>query len=155
LEPGIHEQIKANEKAGRIMISKSWGKIAGFLGMSPDILKKSVDEYNKFCDNGYDESFLKEKRYLMPLRNPPFYAIPCGVQFMLTHGGIRVNQRCEVVNDEDRAIPGLYAAGVESGGTDGDTYNMNLSGHSSSFAVGGGRIAAREAVKYIKAAKKK
>jgi fumarate reductase flavoprotein subunit len=155
LEPGIAEHLKVNEKAGRIMVSKSWSTLAEFMGIPFGTLKKTVDEYNNCCERGYDEVFLKEKRYLMPLSNPPFYVIPCGTQIMLTHGGIKVNDRCEVVNVEDRAIPGLYAAGVETGGTDGDTYNMNLSGHSSSFAVGGGRIAGKEAAAYLSALKKK
>ncbi len=155
LEPGIADHLKANEKAGRIMISKSWKALADWMKLPASVLKKAVDEYNACCDRGYDETFLKEKRYMMPLRNPPFYVIPCGIQIMLTHGGIRVNQRCEVVDPEDMPIPGLYAAGVEAGGTDGDTYNMQLSGHSSSFAIGGGRIAGREAARYLSIARKK
>ena len=55
----------------------------------------------------------------------------------------------EVVNKEDNPIPGLYAAGVDIGGTDSDTYCGTLSGHSLSFALNSGRIAAESAVKYI------
>jgi len=149
-EAGIKRELNSKEKAGKIAVSKSWNDIARFIGISALVLKKAVDEYNRFCEQGYDELFLKEKRFLMPLKNPPYYVIPVGIQCMLTHGGIRINERAEVVTPADKAIPGLYAAGVEAGGTDGDTYNMNLSGHSSSFAIGSGRIAGREAAKYIR-----
>jgi tricarballylate dehydrogenase len=47
---------------------------------------------------------------------PPFeaYQVTCGVTF--TFGGLRVNTRAEVLDDDFRAIPGLYAAGELVGG---------------------------------------
>lgn len=54
----------------------------------------------------------------------------------------------EVLDKQDNPIPGLYAAGVEAGGTDSDTYNANLSGHSFGFTINSGRIAGENAVKY-------
>jgi succinate dehydrogenase/fumarate reductase flavoprotein subunit len=56
----------------------------------------------------------------------------------------------EAVDGEDNPIPGLYAAGVETGGTEWGTYNGNLSGHSFGFSVVQGRLAAQNAVAYIK-----
>jgi fumarate reductase flavoprotein subunit len=149
----MEKELSSKSKAGKIKISRSWTDIAGFIGVSSAELRKTVDEYNRYCEQGYDETFLKEKRYLVSLKNPPYYVVPVGIQCMLTHGGIRINEKAEVVTPEDKPIPGLYAAGVETGGKDGDTYNMNLSGHSSSFAIGGGRIAGEEAARYIKTRK--
>jgi tricarballylate dehydrogenase len=47
---------------------------------------------------------------------PPFlaFAVTCGITF--TFGGLRITTAAEVVNVDDRPIPGLYAAGELVGG---------------------------------------
>lgn len=63
-------------------------------------------------------------------------------------GGIKINERCEVVDTKGRAIPGLYAAGYDAGGMYGDSYPIRpSSGLSSGFAINSGRIAGRNAVR--------
>ena len=79
---------------------------------------------------------------------PPFYAIQCGIEALVTHGGIKVNQHMEVLNEKNYPITGLYAAGVDIGGTDSDTYNANLLGHSFGFTINSGRIAGENAAKF-------
>lgn len=147
LQEGMDEELKLHAAEGRIKISNSWDEIANWIGVPPEVLKHTIDEYNSFYDRGYDELFVKDRRYLVPLRYPPYYAIRCGVAILTTHGGVKINHRTEVLDSEDRPIPGLYAAGVETGGTESDTYNIFLSGHSSGFAIGSGRIAGEEAAK--------
>jgi fumarate reductase flavoprotein subunit len=119
------------------------------MGVAPEVLQATIDEYNRFCDQGYDESFSKEPRYLQALRNPPYYAIKCHSSFLGTIGGIKINHHMEVLNHQLRPIPGLYAAGVDTGGWEGDTYNGVLAGHTFGFALNSGRIAGENAVKYI------
>jgi len=50
------------------------------------------------------------------LEQPPFeaYGVTCGVTF--TFGGIKINREAQVIDIEDRPIPGLYAAGEMVGG---------------------------------------
>jgi fumarate reductase flavoprotein subunit len=119
------------------------------MGVKPMVLKNTVDEYNSFCDRGHDAVFVKNRLFLTPLRNPPYYALKCGVALTTTHGGIKINERMEALNKEDEPIPGLYAAGVETGATDWDSYNMWLSGHSFGFTINSGRIAGEEAAEYV------
>jgi tricarballylate dehydrogenase len=47
---------------------------------------------------------------------PPFeaYGVTCGLTF--TFGGLRINTRSQVLDEEERPIPGLYAAGELVGG---------------------------------------
>ena len=89
----------------------------------------------------------------MPIDKPPYYALKCQVKMNVTHGGIKVNQSMQVMNKEDEPIPGVYAAGVECGATDWDSYNMRLSGHGFGFTVNGGRIAGDNAVEYVRSLK--
>ena len=50
------------------------------------------------------------------LDTPPYvgYAVTCGITF--TFGGLRINERAQVLNTEGSPIPGLYAAGELVGG---------------------------------------
>lgn len=55
----------------------------------------------------------------------------------------------QAVDEDNEPITGLFAAGVETGTTDWDTYNMGLSGHSFSSAINSGRIAGQRATAYL------
>jgi fumarate reductase flavoprotein subunit len=132
---------------GRVKIGDSIEEMAEWIGVSPEILKKTIEEYNACCKMGHD-IFIKDPRHLQPLTTPPFYGIRHGVSLLATHGDLRVNDHMEVLDKEDNAIPGLFAAGDDTGSVDSDTYNMDLPGHSFGFAINTGRIAGENAVKY-------
>jgi tricarballylate dehydrogenase len=79
------------------------------------------------------------------LEVPPFqaYSVGCGITF--TFGGIKIDTAAHVLDMEDRAIPGLYAAGELVGGL----YYFNYPG--SAGLMGGavfGRIAGRESARH-------
>jgi fumarate reductase flavoprotein subunit len=141
----LHLQVKK----GAVKIADSWVEIAEWMGAAPEVLRATISEYNGACDQGYDGTFLKDAKYLLPLRTPPYYALRCGVMLLVTHGGIAVNQRMEVLDAQNDPIPGLYAAGVDTGGTDSDTYNVSLRGHSFGFTLNSGRIAGESAADYV------
>jgi NAD-dependent dihydropyrimidine dehydrogenase PreA subunit len=130
-----------------VKISNSWDGIAKWMGTDPKVLKETVDEYNAACDKGFDPIFAKDRAYMVPLRAPPYYAIRSNSDFLDTIGGIKINERMEVLDKQDNPIPGLYAAGVVAGGWQGDTYCVILSGAASGFAINSGRIAAENTAK--------
>lgn len=134
--------------SGGAMIAKSLDEIAKWMGIEPAVLKANIEEYNGYCEQGRDAMFAKDRHLLQPLRTPPYYAIKCGVDLTNTHGGIKINEHMQVMTEEDEPIPGLYAAGVETGAKDWHSYNMWLSGHAFGFTVNTGRIAGEEAAKY-------
>ncbi|OGO23233.1 MAG: hypothetical protein A2144_09210 [Chloroflexi bacterium RBG_16_50_9] len=148
--PELDKQLQSlANKGSNVRISDSWDEMAQWIGAAPRKLKAAVDEYNDGCDRGYDAVFAKDRRYLVPLRNPPYYAMKCHPGFLGTIGGIKINQHMEVVNVRGKPIPGLYAAGVDTGGWESDYYCAILSGTTFGFALNSGRIAAENAVKYI------
>jgi fumarate reductase flavoprotein subunit len=55
----------------------------------------------------------------------------------------------EVLGKDDEPIPGLFAAGSDTGGWQGDTYCLDLSGSTFAFAINSGRIAGENAFKYV------
>lgn len=85
-----------------------------------------------------------------PVRTPTFYAIKCYSDFLATLGGIRINEKAEVLDREGKAIKGLYAVGCDAGGMYGDSYDLIASGIASSFALNSGRIAGENALRYLK-----
>jgi fumarate reductase flavoprotein subunit len=82
------------------------------------------------------------------LDTPPYYGIKCGVDIITTHGGIKINHKMEVLKEQNIPIKGLFAAGVDTGGTESNTYNFYLSGHAFGFSVYTGRISGENAAKY-------
>ena len=85
----------------------------------------------------------------MPLRTPPYYGLKCYQGFLGTIGGIKINHRMEVLDQQEDPIPGLYAGGNDTGGWESDTYSLILSGFAFGFAVNSGRIAGENAAKFV------
>ena len=128
-------------------------ELAGKTGIDPAGLKAAVEEYNRFCENGFDPIFNKSRKYLRPVKEPKFYA---GKQLPGAYGslgGIKINYRTEVIDKNWNKIPGLYAAGTDACSIYGDTYVFILPGNTMGFALNSGRIAGENAAEYAKALK--
>lgn len=144
----LDKYLRIDQKKGLVKIATSWEHIAEWIGVNPEKLIHTIMEYNEFCERGFDASFYKDRRYLQPLKQPPYYALLCHQAFHGTVGGIRINEHMEVLDDEDRVIPGLFAAGNDAGGWSSDTYNYVLTGTAFAFAINSGRIAGENAASY-------
>jgi len=158
-QPGIdmgalEKELRSQAKKGYVRISDSWEDIAAWMGADRETLRATVDEYNRFCDQGRDEMFGKDRNLLLPLRTPPYYALRCGSGFLGTIGGIKINHCMEVLNKAGEPIPGLFAAGVDTGGWQGDTYaGRDLAGSAFGFAINSGRIAGERAAAFDRSKK--
>ena len=145
----LDNDLKLEAEKQTVKISGSWDEIAIWIGASRKTLKATIEEYNHFCDRGHDDIFVKDRRFLETLRTPPYYAMRCHPSVMTTIGGIKINHHMEVLNKDDNPIPGLYAAGNDTGGWESDTYNVHLSGSTFGFALNSGRIAGENAAQYV------
>ena len=115
------------------------------------MLKATVDEYNTGFDQGRDHIFCKNRKYLLPLRTAPYYAIRGQSYICDAIGGIKINENMEVLDPEDEPIPGLYAGGSTTGCWESESYCYELTGHILGFALNSGRIAGENATKFISA----
>jgi tricarballylate dehydrogenase len=101
--------------------------LARKLEIDAEGLARTVRAFNAAVEPGsFNPATLDGKRtrgitppksnWALPLDTPPFvgYAVTCGITF--TFGGLRVTTQAEVVDTEDRVLPGLYAAGELVGG---------------------------------------
>jgi fumarate reductase flavoprotein subunit len=143
-------KLKKEESRGTIKKSRSWKEIAQWIGADPNTLKNTITEYNRCCDRGWDHEFFKNRRFLQPLRTPPFYTLRCTQAHHGTIGGIKINHRMEVIDTNNKRIPGLYASGNDAGGWVEGSYPHHLTGTALSFALNSARIAGENAAQYTK-----
>lgn len=135
---------------GYAIIADTLSEISEYMGLPEKKVFEAIDEYNGFCARGRDALFCKDSKLLMPLKNPPYYVIKAGIDLLFTWGGIVINHRFQVLDNDLTPIKGLYAAGNDAaGGIDGDTYNFAMSGHAFGYSVTGGRIAGEMASKQV------
>ena len=150
--PDIDEMIKkvVESKYPHFFVAHTVEELAEKTSMNRKNLKATIEEYNAFCDHGYDKHFLKPTRYLRPVRKEPFYAFRLYPGGYGTLGGIKINYKTEVLDTSWGPIPGLYAAGTDACDIYGDTYVFQLPGNTMGFAINSGRMAAEHAAEYVK-----
>ncbi len=148
--PGLEREMQKQADKGDLKIAGAWEEIAAWMGADAAVLKATVDEYNAACDDKHDGVFAKDRRYLQPMRTPPFYAVRGHIGLCDTYGGIKINERMEALDAKDNPIPGLYAAGSTTGCWETESYCYRLTGHLVGFALNSGRIAGENAVRYLK-----
>lgn len=142
---GIEQDLEEAVARGSCCISDSWAEIEAWIGASPGKLEATIEQYNSFCEKGHDDLFAKDAGHLKAIKTPPYYACRSYPGFLVTIGGIKINERMEVLNRDNTPIPGLYAAGITAGGWSGSTYNIGLPGAGCGFPIYGGRIAGENA----------
>lgn len=148
--PGLGRELSAvAQENDAIIITDYLEELAGFIGAKPAVLKKTIEEHNAACAQGHDPVFCKDRRYLLPVATTPYYAIKAQAGICDAIGGVKINEHMEVIDQEDNAIPGLYAAGSTTGGWETENYCYELTGHLLGFALNSGRIAGENAVNYI------
>ena len=149
--PGLRKSLLSEaSKSPYIFVSDSLDEVAAWIGSEPEVLKATVNRYNAMCEKGRDTLFGKDYTFLIPLKTPPFVVMRGQSGICDAIGGIKINEKMEVVDAEDAAIPGLYAGGSTSGGWESENYCYELTGHLLGFAVNSGRIAGENAAGYIK-----
>jgi tricarballylate dehydrogenase len=110
-----------------VVVANSITELARRIGVDPDALEATIDEYNAAIDLdvGFDPAVKDGRRadvdppksnWASPLDEPPFYAYPvtCGITF--TFGGLRADTHGRVLDHDGRCVPGLYACGEMLGG---------------------------------------
>jgi len=131
------------------MKANSLDELANIAGINASGLKAAIEKYNSDIDKfGYDTVY--GRKFQMGLArpivkiNPPYYAVKCVTSTTSMKGGVKINAKCQVVNNYGEVIPGLYAAGEVAGGLWTTSYMLAVM---TSGAATQGIIAAENAVK--------
>lgn len=138
-------ELEANAAKGTVKKAGSWAEMAHLLGADSAILEATVARYNACCAAGRDVDFGKEQRFLLPLVEPPFYAVLGRQGFDTTLGGIKVDQRMRVIARGGVPIGGLYAAGDCASAWEHQNYCLRHPGSAMTFALCSGLIAGEQA----------
>jgi flavocytochrome c len=110
---------KAIEK-GVVRVFDIMEDLASFYGIDLESLKESIERYNRFVDSGKDEDYGKPMiQSNKGIENPPYYAMRLWPKVHFTMGGLRINEKAQVVDFDGNIIKGLYAAGELVGGVHG------------------------------------
>jgi fumarate reductase flavoprotein subunit len=149
----LDTDIKSGIKTGSVFVADTLAELGKKICINAATFKETISEYTRCCKQRYDDVFFKNAKDLQPITAPKFYAVKACTSLLNTLGGIKINGRAEVISTDSRVIPGLYASGNCAGGLYGDTYDVNFTtGGASAFAIGTGRIAGENVLKYIEKA---
>ena len=116
--------------------------MARVAGVDAQGFLQTIADYNRYCQTGHDDEMLKEEKYLVPVREGPFYAAQLQRFYEITQGGIEVDHNMQVKKQGGGVIPGLYAAGDTSSAS-----GNSLNGTGLALAFVSGYVAADEAVR--------
>lgn len=118
-------------------------EFASEMGCSFDTLKNTIDVYNRSVASGNDEEF--GRRFMKgQFLSGPFYLFKCTPVVGITIGGLKVNQRMQVLNEYGEPISKLFAAGEIVGGLHGTSY---IGGCSLAGALALGRMVGEQLAK--------
>lgn len=92
--------------------------LADKIGVPSQTLGSTVSAFNQAVNDGqalgipYPKVPRSRAQEAVKIDGPPFYAHP--VTCALNHplGGLKINTRAQIVNNEDKCIPGVYACGA-------------------------------------------
>jgi fumarate reductase flavoprotein subunit len=107
--------VESELKKGRCQKFDTIEEVARFIGCPEEDLRKTMAEYNQYCETGYDADFLKPAEYLVPYTDGPFYVFPSHQGIDTCVGGIAIDENFHVLDQEENPIPGLFCAGVAAG----------------------------------------
>ena len=125
-------------------------ELAEKLGIDYEKLEETINDYNEMCEQNYDSQFNKKAAFLHPITGRGKYRVgKLYVAAYGTIGGVKINKYCEVLDNNDRPIPGLYSAGSDANTIYGDSYNFTLPGNTMGFAINSGRMAGEAIADYI------
>ena len=155
VRPGDHAKwfteqvpIALEQCPDQICISEDLKEVADHFGIDYENLKASLEEYNEMAAMKYDDLFGKNRKYMRPVRGKYICIMLTGRAYG-TLGGIKINWKTQVLDTENKPIPGLYAAGNDTCEMYNGTYLYLLPGNTMGYAINTGRIAAERAAEYI------
>ena len=119
---------------------------------SPENLRKTVERYNSFVEQGLDEDFGRPKEFMKQKIDMmgPFYIIEQKPRFATTLGGVDATQELEAITTDNKVIRNLFVAGEVVDMVQGDDSPV---GANVGWAVTSGKYVAEIVAERLKAEK--
>lgn len=117
---------------------KTIEEVSKIVNVNAENLKETMERYNTFVQNGNDEDFGRDAKYMsQEIGEGPYYLVEQLPRYATALGGLKVNTNLQVLNADGSAIQGLYAIGDTAGGVRGDN---SISGSDVAWAVTSGYL---------------
>ena len=118
----VDEQVETEGNPARFLgeavaVCEAIDEIAPVIGCDPAVLANTFAFYNESVALGVDREFGKDPQFLVEMATGPFYVHTCGSKNCMfgSLGGIAIDAGAHALDLDGRPIPGLYAAGRNSG----------------------------------------
>jgi fumarate reductase flavoprotein subunit len=108
-------QLEEAIEKGNVITCSTLEGLAEKIKLPPGTFMATVERYNQMAREKRDLDYGKHPDRLTTLEKPLYYACQMEVRYMVILSGLKVNTRLQVLDTENRPIPGLYAAGNTSG----------------------------------------
>jgi len=94
------------------------GTLVAEWGFAGEGVPDAVADFNRHS-HGQPSTVMSGETILpvLPLEKPPFYAMEVRPAITFTHGGVLIDLHSRAIGSGGRPVPGLLAAGADSGGT--------------------------------------
>ncbi|WP_315460403.1 flavocytochrome c [uncultured Streptococcus sp.] len=136
------EKIDAQVEAGTLFRADTLEELAEQINIDPTVLVETITNYNSYVDAGHDPEFDKGA-FDLKVEKAPFYATPRKPAVHHTMGGLKIDTKAHVINENGQTIKGLFAAGEVAGGLHAGN---RLGGNSLTDIFTFGRIATDTAI---------
>ncbi len=134
------------ESQGYIVEADTMEELAEKLGLPVDAFTATVERYNELAAKGEDEDFGKESYRLSTLQQAPFYGVrQAGGYLICTIDGIQIDDNMHAIDQDFKAIPGLYVIGDMSGNYFSGSYPSLMAGAAAGRSATFGRLAGQNA----------
>lgn len=143
MQPPLHipEEIEKLVADGVILSADTVEELISKMKVPMDTCKATITRYNELAQMKKDLDFGKRADCLTTIEKAPFYAARLATTLLVTLGGLQINDKLQVLDNERQVIPGLYAAGNTSGNFFFNDYPINVCGVSHGRALTFGRLA--------------
>ena len=133
-ESDMNDTLRQLEGRGLVKNGETAEELAEQLGFDGAALAETIEKWNADCDAGADSQFERMPFTLKKVEGRLYgYAFGVGAHYMM--GGVLINERTQVLDQNEEVIPGLYAAGEVTGGFHG-TKRVDGSGTGDAFVFG-------------------
>jgi succinate dehydrogenase/fumarate reductase flavoprotein subunit len=97
---------------GTLISANSINELAQKINIPPASLQATIERYNTLSRRGVDEDFGKDPSMMGAIdTSKKLYAFPLALQVYDTYGGVLTDINTHVLDNNNRVIPGLFAAG--------------------------------------------
>lgn len=138
--------IQGYIKKGMTVTGNTYAELAKAMGVPADTFEKTMNKWNSYVAAKSDPDFGRTS-FAKPLDQAPYYAVKVTPGIHHTMGGVKINEKTQVINTQGKVITGLFAAGEVTGGVHGGN---RLGGNAVADFVVFGRIAGQQAAALAK-----